>query len=253
MRRWARSPGNALRRCPQHPARVVRFEKLLATAQRFAPLREEQVSHFTLGRPLIRRALYRLGGHLRKHGAIAEEKDIFFLKRDELLTALNAADEPRSCSRIVTRRRHAWQRSRRLTPPLVLGEPLSSMARKSFDEMEATFRPDWHATANGIHGLPASPGRTTGRGRIVRALEEFDRLEPGDILMIPAATPTWTPLFAYAAAIVADTGSPVAHASLVAREYGIPAVVGAGNATARLRDGQVVTVDGNTGLVEAQP
>ena len=102
----------------------------------------------------------------------------------------------------------------------------------------------------GLVGMPASPGRASGPARVIRTPEEFDRLQPGDVLVAPATTPAWTPLFARAAAVVTDTGSPLAHASLAAREYGIPAVVGTGNATAHLQDGQVVLVDGNTGLVE---
>ena len=115
------------------------------------------------------------------------------------------------------------------------------------------FRPEaGPPIGNGLAGLPASPGRASGPARVIRTPEEFDRLQPGDVLIAPVTTPAWTPLFAHAAAVVTDTGSPLAHASLAAREYGIPAVVGTGNATARLRDGQRVLVDGNTGLVEVQ-
>jgi pyruvate,water dikinase len=81
-------------------------------------------------------------------------------------------------------------------------------------------------------------------------MEEFSRLQPGDVLVSPATTPAWTPLFQRAVAVVTDVGSLVAHASLVAREYGIPAVVGTGDATTRLRDGQIVTVDGARGFVD---
>ena len=105
---------------------------------------------------------------------------------------------------------------------------------------------------NGLTGLPASPGRASGPARVICTPEEFDRLQPGDVLIAPVTTPAWTPLFVHAAAVVTDTGSPLAHASLAAREYGIPAVVGTGNATARFQDGQQVLVDGNTGLVEVQ-
>jgi pyruvate,water dikinase len=72
-------------------------------------------------------------------------------------------------------------------------------------------------------------------------------LQPGDVLVAPTATPGWTPLFARAAAVITDGGNLASHASLVAREYGIPAVVGTGDATLRLNDGQAVTVDGTTG------
>ena len=101
-----------------------------------------------------------------------------------------------------------------------------------------------------LEGMPASAGRATGTARVILDLADTDRLGPGEILVTGATTPAWTPLFARAAAVVTDGGSLAAHASLVAREYGIPAVVAAGDATQRIRDGQSVTVDGSAGLVE---
>jgi pyruvate,water dikinase len=101
-----------------------------------------------------------------------------------------------------------------------------------------------------VSGTPASPGRATGRVRVIRGPEAFGELEPGEILVAPLTAPAWTPLFARAAAVVTDVGSAAAHASIIAREYGIPAVVGCGDATARLRTGMHVTVDGSTGNVE---
>jgi len=102
-----------------------------------------------------------------------------------------------------------------------------------------------------VSGSPASPGRATGSVRVIRGPLEFEELQPGEILVAPLTAPAWTPLFARAAAIVTDVGSPASHASIVAREYGIPAVVGCGDATARLRTGVRVVVDGGTGNVEA--
>ena len=93
-------------------------------------------------------------------------------------------------------------------------------------------------------------GRATGPVRVVRGPEEFDELQPGEILVAPLTAPAWTPLFTRAAAVVTDVGSAASHASIIAREYGIPAVVGCGDATARLRTGMRVTVDGSTGNVE---
>ncbi len=100
-----------------------------------------------------------------------------------------------------------------------------------------------------LKGMPASPGRATGSVRVVRGPEDFARFESGDVLVAQVTAPAWTPLFSLAAAVVTDGGSLAAHASLVAREYGIPAVVGVGSATARLRDGQRVLVDGDRGHV----
>jgi pyruvate,water dikinase len=104
-----------------------------------------------------------------------------------------------------------------------------------------------------VSGVPASPGRATGVVRVIRGPEHFDELQAGEILVAPVTAPAWTPLFTRAAAVVTDVGSAAAHASIIAREYGIPAVVGCGDATSRLRTGMRVTVEGNTGNVEPAP
>jgi pyruvate,water dikinase len=87
----------------------------------------------------------------------------------------------------------------------------------------------------------------------VHGPDDFDAFAAGDVLVAKATSPAWTPLFARAAAVVTDGGTLAAHASLVAREYGIPAVVGTSDATSRLRNGQIVTVDGAAGTVTPQP
>ncbi len=98
--------------------------------------------------------------------------------------------------------------------------------------------------------MPASAGRASGLVRVIRGPDEFADLQPGEILVAPLTAPAWTPLFRLAAGVVTDVGSAAAHASIIAREYGIPAVVGCGDATSRLRTGMRVTVDGTTGNVE---
>jgi pyruvate,water dikinase len=101
-----------------------------------------------------------------------------------------------------------------------------------------------------VSGVPTSPGRAIGLVRVIHGLQQFGELQPGEILVAPLTAPAWTPLFDLAAAVVTDVGSAASHASVIAREYGIPAVVGCGDATVRLRTGMCVTVDGNTGNVE---
>ena len=103
---------------------------------------------------------------------------------------------------------------------------------------------------NTLTGMPASPGRATGPARVIFGLDDFARVRPGDVLVAQVTAPAWTPLFERVVAVVTDGGSMAAHASLVAREYGIPAVVGTGDATARVHDGQIITVDGSVGVVE---
>jgi pyruvate,water dikinase len=100
-----------------------------------------------------------------------------------------------------------------------------------------------------LKGVAASPGRVTATARVLYGPEDFDQMQVGDVLVASITTPAWTPLFARAAAVVTDIGGPLSHGSIVAREYGIPAVLGTGVATRRIRSGQVITVDGSAGVV----
>jgi len=133
-------------------------------------------------------------------------------------------------------------------PPTALGKP--GPAAKVHERFAAYTRSEVPATGDGwVVGVPASPGRATGPVRIVTSADQFDLVEPGDVLVAPLTAPAWTPLFARVSAVVTDGGSLAAHASLIAREYGIPAVVATGNATKVLGDGMVVTVDGSQGTI----
>ncbi len=231
------------------PKLLARFEKLLASAQRFQPLREEQVYWFTLGWPLMRRAVRRLGELLHGRDRLDDPDEVFFITRDELLAALAESDDRRELSVEAVHRRATWDGQRRLVPPLVIGE-VAPMFKRFIGAAEEAVRMPSASGESGVRGIAASPGRVTGPVRVIRSASEFGRLQPGDVLVAPITTPAWTPLFATAAAVVTDTGGVASHSSIVAREYGIPAVVGTGDATRRLRDGQIVTVDGAAGLVQ---
>ena len=100
-----------------------------------------------------------------------------------------------------------------------------------------------------LKGVAASPGRATARACVVNGPQDFGQMKPGDVLVAAITTPAWTPLFARAAAIVTDVGGPLSHGSIVAREYGIPAVLGTGDATKHIHSGQIITVDGSAGVV----
>lgn len=105
----------------------------------------------------------------------------------------------------------------------------------------------------GPGGTPASPGRYTGRVRVVCKEADFSSLLPGEVLICPTANPSWTILFEIAGALVTDGGGPLAHAAIVTREHGLPAVVGTVTTTAQLTDGQRVTIDGTAGTVTLHP
>jgi rifampicin phosphotransferase len=223
------------------PQLQARFQALLQVAQRYAVLREQQARQLTLGWPLLRRCVLRLGETLRADGVIDQAEDVFYLTRAEL-------DTYAPLQELVNQRRDTWERQRRLLAPLTIGRPPRLIAKELLATVEAVRTPG--AVAEGaIVGQPASPGRATGPVRIIRGPGGFDRFQPGEVLVARATAPAWTPLFARAVAVVTDGGTLAAHASLVAREYGIPAVVATGDATTRLADGQLVTVDGGAGTV----
>jgi len=103
-----------------------------------------------------------------------------------------------------------------------------------------------------LMGTGASKGVATGTAKVVRQLSESDKLEPGDILVCQMTMPAWTPLFSTVRAVVADSGGVLSHCAIVAREYGIPCVVGTIVGTQRIRDGQRLTVDGAKGIVRTE-
>jgi rifampicin phosphotransferase len=223
------------------PQLQARFQALLAVAQRYAVIREQQARQLTLGWPLLRRCALRLGETLHAHGVIDQAEDVFYLTRAELDTRTPLQD-------VVGRRRAAWERQRRLLAPLTIGRPPRLLAKELLGAVDAV-RTTGPTPEDAIIGQPASPGRATGPVRIIHGPGDFDRFQPGEVLVARATAPAWTPLFARAVAVVTDGGTLAAHASLVAREYGIPAVVATGDATTRLADGQLVTVDGGAGTV----
>jgi len=103
---------------------------------------------------------------------------------------------------------------------------------------------------NTLKGVAASTGVVTAPACVLHGPEDFSLMRPGDVLVAGTTTPAWTPLFVIASAVVTDIGGPLSHGSIVAREYGIPAVMGTGEATRRIQNGQIVTVDGSNGVVE---
>lgn len=126
-------------------------------------------------------------------------------------------------------------------PPRLIGDPIARAVQRA--------RGTAPLPTNAIVGQPVSAGQATGPIRLITHPDQFSGFQPREILLARATAPALTPLFALAAAVVTDGGALAAHASIVAREYGTPSVVGTGDATTRLRTGERVTVDGTTGTV----
>jgi pyruvate,water dikinase len=229
----------------------------------------EDNEFFTLSVPiaLLRYPLLEIGRRLAARGQLDRRDDVFFLTLDEARSALRGGQ---ARGALVTRRRGERAFVEQHPGPATYGKdpgpppPLDALPAEARFTMTALL---WyldrifeaasssHAQQEGtevLGGIAASPGRYTGPVRVVMDEFDFGKLRPGDILVCPITSPVWSVLFASVGALVADTGGLLSHPAIIAREYGVPAVVATGNATALLRDDQVVTVDGTAGQVAVQ-
>jgi len=225
------------------------FRKLVNWAQDSVPLREEGLSDLGLGYPQLRRMLREMGCRLVESGAIKQPDDVFWLleaEADRAAEALDQGEDISSLVALVEQREAVWRAEKRAAPPPVL-PPKSKWMGLDLGMFVAAE--DAEQTGDTIQGEGTSPGRVTGTAHVLHGPQDFDQMQPGDILVAGFTTPAWTPLFARAAAIVTDIGGQLSHGSIVAREYGIPAVLGTGVATKRIHSGQTVTVDGDAGTV----
>jgi len=228
--------------------RLNLFNKFLAPAQKYAPLREDGLAEIGLAYPLIRQMLRELGRRFAQRNVIVKADDIFWLTEDEvLLTAkrLDAGQPAESLAEKIPQRKAERLAAMRVSPPMALPQ----MKVFGFDLMSLRTRRGRSGTGEMIKGVACSAGRITGTARVLHGPDEFSQMKPGDVLVASITTPAWTPLFAMASAVVTDVGGPLSHGSIVAREYGIPAVLGTGVATRRIHSGDTVTVDGAEGKV----
>lgn len=220
------------------------FTRLLSTAQNAARLREDALFDVGLAWTPMHRCALELGRRLAQARVLAQDSDIFWLHLDEIEAALTG---PKFLAGQVQARKTDQEIWRKIDAPYLL--PVSSKPAFwwgwVFPTPELQRQPDAHT----LIGLGVSPGRVTAVARVIHSLDEMRRLNPGEILVARTTTPAWTPLFARAAGLVTDLGGPLAHGSIVAREVGIPAVMGTGNATHKIRDGQQVTILGSEGKV----
>jgi pyruvate,water dikinase len=251
-----------------------RFARALGRALRAYPVREDNEAS-TISTPfaLLRRAVREIGRRLAARGLLADPDDAFLLEPEELLAALREGADRRELADHRAREQ-AWVLAH--PGPASYGEapapppPLSALpagARASNEAflwaVEQILGPP--AAAGGgsasrdtaardgvlLPGIPASAGSYTGPVRIVRSEADFDRVRAGDVLVCPVTSPVWSVLFPSIGALVTDVGGTLSHPAIIAREYGLPAVVATVEGTTRLHDDQLVTVDGSTGTVRA--
>ncbi|MEV1174938.1 PEP/pyruvate-binding domain-containing protein [Nonomuraea sp. NPDC049784] len=235
---WTRFAERYPRQEAKMRARVQRWNAVVRDRE---STRSENMRAFWVLRAFAVRA-----GELSGHG-----DDVFFLYLDELLALLRG--DPSPLEKVPVRRATYEQYAALpVYPALIVGH---------FDPVRWAADPDRRAdvydargtgvpVSDTVKGFPGAPGIVEGIARVISGPEEGDRLKPGEILVTTLTNVGWTPMFPRAAAVVTDMGAPLSHASIVARELGIPAVVGTGNATMRLRDGDRIRVDGERGTVE---
>ena len=199
----------------------------------------------------MRRLAVELGARLVAGGSLEIPDGVFYLQTAELqaASASRAAGEARpDLAKLANERRDLREARKRLQPPAAV--PPS--ARWKFGPIDISFaETQKRNVAEGptLHGFSVSPGRVTAPTSVILSPADFDKMVPDTILVCPTTNPAWTPLFAHARGLVTDIGGVAAHGSIVAREYGIPAVMGTGSATRRIASGRLIGVDGNAGTV----
>jgi pyruvate,water dikinase len=226
-----------LRALPDGGAKAEETKRMIDRVRTFAGYREYPKYAMVSRYFVYKQSLMEEADRLVQAGVLREREDIFYLRLQELqdVVRTNQVDE-----QLIRERKDAFKSYRALTPPRVLtsdGEAVAGSYRRE------DFPP------GALVGLPVSAGIIEGRARVIFGLAEAD-LEPGDILVTAYTDPSWTPLFVAIAGLVTEVGGLMTHGAVIAREYGLPAVVGVEQATRLIRDGQRIRVHGTDGYVE---
>ena len=250
----------ARERLKSRPSDLAEFERALHAARRGVSYGDDTESDVLEALALVRYVGVEAGRRLADRGALTRPDDVWYLTEPELFMALrgealDVAIERRRAEYLWAKAHRgpvrygpeppAWP-SMRWVPKDV--RPFLEAMTWAIDKM--TSSPVEPSSDGSLSGTGASPGRVTGKVRVIRDPSEFDRIEPDDVLVCPCTIAAWSVVFPIVSAIVTEVGGPLSHPGILAREFGIPAVLGVGNATTLLRDGQTVIVDGTAGRVE---
>jgi len=223
----------------RNPIKRAIFNFLLVRSQQGSIFRENVKSEVIKLLTVMRRMLLEIGRRLTEKGVLQHEDDIFFLRLEELDSIVRGKREF-DINRVITARRAEYDKNKAIMPPdVVFGK---------YDP-EKCIREVIDADVKMLTGLAVSPGVATGKARVILRTDNDEQVLAGEILVAPFTDPGWTPYFIPAAAIVMDQGGLLSHGSIVAREYGIPAVVNVGWATKIIKTGQTIRVDANQGLI----
>jgi len=222
----------------RNPLKRVIFDLLLGKAAQGLSLRERYKSEVIRQIAFMRMICRALGRNLAGRGILDSADDIFFLEAGEL-RAVESANALFDVKETVAGRRSEYERNRELKPFPVIVDSGGRMSRIPYNICDSEV----------MTGMGVCPGAASGPARVIKPGDGDIRVLPGEILVIPYADPGWSPYFFASAGIVIDMGGMLSHASIIAREYGIPTVVNVGPATEIIRTGQLVEVDGDLGIV----
>ena len=215
---------------------------------RFYFIREEVMFYLYQAWPALRPLSLELGQRLTDVGTLPDRNNVFYLLFDELKRSVAARKENKAVAelrQLAEERFELREARKRLHPPGTVPFDASDDPSVRFKETQFVNDPN----SDTMRGVPVSPGTITAPASLINSPTEFDQMRPGSILVCPMTNPAWTPLFAHASGLVTDMGGILGHGSIVAREYGIPAVVGTGTSTQRVKHGQQIAVDGDVGTV----
>ena len=204
------------------------------------------------GNHQVRQVFLEFGDRLVVAGAIADRNDVFMLDGDEIINSAKDGFIGDFKSAVIERRAEMDKWSKIQAAPHVgtdYGTPPDNPVTRALGRLFGWGPPQEGVPSGTITGRPGSSGKVTGTARVIIKLADAGRLNNGDILVTATTSPPWTPLFATAGGIVTDTGGALSHCAIVAREYGIPAVVGALGASFEIKDGDQIEVDGDAGTV----
>ncbi|MFB9893389.1 rifamycin-inactivating phosphotransferase [Planobispora takensis] len=229
-----------LRALPDGEHRAEETKRMIDRVRTFIGYREYPKYDIVSRYFLYKQALLQEAGRLVRAGVLRDEEDVFYLTFQEFHDVVRTG---RVDERLIRRREDAFRSYRALTPPRVL--------TSDGEAVTGTYRRD-DVPAGALIGLPVSAGTVEGRARVILDMARAD-LEPGDILVTAHTDPSWTPLFVAVSGLVTEVGGLMTHGAVIAREYGLPAVVSVVDATRLIPDGQRIRVHGSGGYVELLP
>jgi phosphohistidine swiveling domain-containing protein len=232
------------------------FLDILSICQSVWPIREDHAFYIEQASgSQMRRILVECGLHLAQENVIDSDQDVFYLTLEELKEALSDPQHA-DLKGITQSRRDERDRFMRVTPPQFLGKAPSHAMLSDNSESSKFIRavsvPLTEERPSLLRGAAGSPGQVSGIARIVESPEDFWRIQPGDILICRSTSPPWTPIFSVIGGLVTDAGGVLSHGAIVAREYRLPAVMGTKVATRIIQDGQMISLDGNAGIIHLQ-